>query len=248
MGLQSNIVPKVQLHWMETTVLQSQFSASSEAKCLGVQPRLVLSLILGAAALLSTACATGPGAGSYADRRQEVEVRASAAERPEWMLPTNLAEAAERLAFKPRKPGTVLPSQEIAAVNALAYAYLSAHRAHSVNVMHGGTITKVEGGYVFSRPRAAGREGLRIPLGPADVAHYKTYPTYGRAQDVWGETHSPRDRAAIDRDGRPSYLLTPTLRVMVYRGIGSNEIQVAALDDRESLLRLKELASNLIGR
>jgi hypothetical protein len=52
-----------------------------------------------------------------------------------------------------------------------------------------------------------------------DVAHFHTYPRGGVQVDRLNEAHSPNDRANVDlRDPlrRPSYILTPSLRVQRY--------------------------------
>ena len=62
---------------------------------------------------------------------------------------------------------------------------------------------------------------LRLSLGPKAVAHFHTYPRRGGRLDPLNETHSVADRRIVDEldaHQRPSFVLTPSLRVVVYRG------------------------------
>lgn len=91
-----------------------------------------------------------------------------------------------------------------------------------------GTIRRVEGGFVWSRPVASGAGVLsastvrvRVAIGPDDVAIYGLHPRSGRPEiDRLYEGLIRSERKLLDRleDGpdRPLYVLTPARRVLRY--------------------------------
>ncbi len=141
------------------------------------------------------------------------------------------------LAFQPLGPGTVFPSIEVAVVDALAYAHLQAQASPKSWVMRGGAITEVAGGYTHAEPLVANRVSsnrLRISLGPDDVAHYKIYPRRrDPAVNRANEVHSEIDRTsvALDPRQRPSFILTPSLKVKVYHPSIDKDVEIARLID-----------------
>lgn len=126
--------------------------------------------------------------------------------------------------FAPNGPGYIFTSVDAAAVDALALAHQEQVRSKNPRLSQGGVIVAEGGGFTYreiqtARPGAP--DALRLRMGSKVVGHFHTYPTQGRRQDRRNETHSPADRWVVDRldsRGRPSYVLTPSLRVVVYRG------------------------------
>jgi hypothetical protein len=100
----------------------------------------------------------------------------------------------------------------------------------------------VEGGFTYRAIQTASPDhpdGLRLRLGEDVVAHFHTYPSQGEHLDRRNERHSPADRRIVDQldsKRRPSFVLTPSLRVVVYRGSnagGAREGLVAELPTSE---------------
>lgn len=136
-------------------------------------------------------------------------------------LPT-LAQAQSN--HTPYGPGHVFASVSEAAVDALATAHRRQLLGRTSRLSRGGTIVAVDGGYTYraietARPGAP--DELRLRLDRNVVAHFHTYPSQGRRIDRLNEHHSRADRWVVDQldsKRRPSYVLTPSLRVIVYRG------------------------------
>lgn len=126
--------------------------------------------------------------------------------------------------FAPHGPDYIFASVDAAAIDALALAHREQVRSKNSRLSRGGAIVAEDGGFTYreiqtARPGAP--DELRLRLGRKVVAHFHTYPTQGSRQDRRNETHSPADRWVVDEmdpRGRPSYVLTPSLRVVVYRG------------------------------
>jgi len=73
----------------------------------------------------------------------------------------------------------VFPSVEVAAVDALVYAYLQARDANDLQRMRAGAIYPVDGGYTYSELHVArGPLAYQIsyPLKSQDVARFQMYP------------------------------------------------------------------------
>ena len=125
--------------------------------------------------------------------------------------------------------GYVFESVDQAAVDALALAHQNSLASGRPRLSRGGTIVAVEGGYTYHELVVAAPgapDSLRLQLHPDAVAHFHTYPSQGKGLDRLNETHSPADRRVVDQSDsrhRPSYILTPSLRVVVYRGRDANE-------------------------
>ena len=124
----------------------------------------------------------------------------------------------------PQGPGTVFPTVDAAAVDGLAHAHqVSAHSGNR-RLSRGGTIVAVEGGYSYGSlisAKAMAPDLLRLRLDEQTVGHFHTYPSQKGRIDRRNETHSRADRAVVDRhDSRhlPSFILTPSLRVVAYHG------------------------------
>ena len=133
-------------------------------------------------------------------------------------------------------PGTVFPSIEAAAVDALTYAYLSGQAARSTELMRGGTIHATGGGYSYgeihvAKPASAHR--VTYTLKPQDVARFATYPRdFRRDVNRANERPSMVDRRAVsftDPLHRPLYILHPSLAIREYRGDGYELAEVANL-------------------
>ncbi len=124
----------------------------------------------------------------------------------------------------PQGPGTVFFTVEAAAIDGLAHAHrVSAHSGNR-RLSRGGTIVAVEGGYSYGpliSAKAMAPDLLRVRLDEQSVGHFHTYPSQHGRIDRRNETHSRADRAVVDRDDsghRPSFILTPSLRVVAYHG------------------------------
>jgi len=133
-------------------------------------------------------------------------------------------------------PGTVFPSIEAAAVDALTYTYLSAKAARSVERARGGSIYATRGGYSYDEIRVAGRlapHRVSYTLKPGDVARFVTYPRNSDRRVNWrNERPSHVDRRGVNVNDplhRPLYVLHPSLVVREYRGEGQELTDVADL-------------------
>jgi len=121
-------------------------------------------------------------------------------------------------------PGHVFASVDAAAVDALAMAHRDQRLGRTPRLSIGGTVIAVDGGYTYGAFEVADPatpDELRLRLNDAVVAHFHTYPSQGKRVDRLNEHHSSADRWVVDRldsKRRPSYVLTPSLRVVVYRG------------------------------
>ncbi len=133
-------------------------------------------------------------------------------------------------------PGTVFPSVEAAAVDALVYAYLQARDANDLRRMRAGTIYPVEGGYTYSEVHVA--SGLLVyqisyPLKPQDVARFQMYPVASdRDTNRNNERATQADRRSVavtDPLHRPLFILHPSLVVREYRGRDDETTAVADL-------------------
>jgi len=126
--------------------------------------------------------------------------------------------------FMPHGAGHLFASVDEAAIDALAMAHQLQTQSRNPRLSHGGTILSVAGGYTYTAieiARPAAPDRLRLRLGSTVVAHFHTYPAQGRKLDRLNESHSAADRRVVDEldaRHRPSYILTPSLRVLVYRG------------------------------
>jgi hypothetical protein len=150
-------------------------------------------------------------------------------------LPLPAVFGTEPVTLKAWGPGTVFPSVEAAAIDALTYAHLQAEAAHDTEVMRGGTIHATRGGYsydaihVTKRPRAG---QIIYPLKPQDVARFHVYPRHRRHVNPTNEQPSKADRRTVDVIDplhRPLYILHPSLVIRAYRGRGHDIAEVADL-------------------
>lgn len=151
--------------------------------------------------------------------------------------PDLVATRAEVQPLRPRGPGAVFESADAAAIDGLWLAYLETLEQDRAGTQRarGGTVFPVAGGFSYT-PLVAAREATpgRVPLvlKPADVAHFHSYPRADAHRNRINETHSPNDRANVDqRDPlrRPSYVLTPSLRVRRYDAL-RRETRIARID------------------
>jgi len=144
-------------------------------------------------------------------------------------------------------PGTVFPSVEAAAVDALVYAYLQARDANDLQRMRAGTIYPVEGGYTYGEVHvASGLLAYQIiyPLKPRDVARFQMYPF---AIDLDTKRKNERatqaDRRSVaetDPLHRPLFILHPSLVIREYRGRDQGAIAVADLRDPKRVILVAE--------
>jgi len=133
-------------------------------------------------------------------------------------------------------PGTVFPSVEAAAVDALVYAYLQAREQNDMQRMRGGTIYAVERGYTYGEIHVA--QGMLVhqisyPLKPQDVARLQMYvPVGDRDVDRRNERATQADRRSVavnDPLHRPLFILHPSLVIREYRGRDDEVVAVADL-------------------
>ncbi len=129
--------------------------------------------------------------------------------------------------FEAWGPGTVFPSIEAAAVDALIYAHLQARDANDLRRMRGGTIQPVESGYTYREIHVANpypEYVITYPLNPRDVARFHVYPTGGpeRAtqKDRWG--------VRVDPLHRPLFVLHPSLKIREYHAPVHDEVVAVA--------------------
>jgi hypothetical protein len=132
-------------------------------------------------------------------------------------------------------PGTVFPSVEAAAVDALIYTYLQAIHAHDAQRMRAGTIYSVSGGYSYGEIHTASNlleYGIAYPLKQRDAARFHMYPiTTNYDVNRHNERISEADRRSITLDSRhrPLFILHPSLVVRDYRGSREPVVTVADL-------------------
>ncbi len=146
-------------------------------------------------------------------------------------------------------PGTVFFSVEAAAYDALSYSYLQSRADHKPAHSMGGTIYSVAGGFSYTSPLRAKKfspDEVVYPLRPEDVGHYHTYPRHwDRRVNVIREKFSRFDRSvvnSIDPLRRPSFILTPKLKVKVYRGDPVGTLFVAKLGEWSDVMNLARSA------
>jgi hypothetical protein len=133
-------------------------------------------------------------------------------------------------------PGTVFPSIETAAVDALVYTYLQARNARDTERMRAGTIYSVDAGYSYGEIHVASRSlahRIAYPLKQQDVARFHMYPlAAGHAVNRVNERATQGDRRSVavtDSLHRPLFILHPSLVIREYRGRGEEVVAVADL-------------------
>ena len=133
-------------------------------------------------------------------------------------------------------PGTVFPTIEDAAVDALAYSYLQARNEKDTERMRAGTIYGVDTDYSYGEIHAARKlrkEKVSYPLKRQDVARFHMYPlALDRTANRKNERVSQADRRSVnvtDPLHRPLFILHPSLEVREYRGRNYQTVDVADL-------------------
>ena len=132
-------------------------------------------------------------------------------------------------------PGSVFQTAEAAAVDGLAWCAQDARRDPDRARLRIGVVRQVDGGYTYDTPGAASwahPRRLDYTLRRDSVAHFQHFSATpdGRRTRHY-ERHSSHQRNVVDEVDprhRPSYVLTPTMRVVVYRGDGE-EPEIARL-------------------
>jgi hypothetical protein len=156
-----------------------------------------------------------------------------------------LADLKNELQLEALGPGTVFPSIEEAAVDALIYTYLRASDENDTERMRAGTIYSVDTGYSYGEIHvASGLLSHRIsyPLKKQDVARFHMYPLSENRDDRRiNERASQADRRSVaveDPLHRPLFILHPSLVVREYHGKNHETPEVADLRHRtpETLL------------
>jgi hypothetical protein len=133
-------------------------------------------------------------------------------------------------------PGTVFPSAEAAAVDALIYAYLQARNERDTKRMRAGTIYRVNAGYSYDEIHVAINlftYQIAYPLRQQDVARFHMYPL-STDRDVrrTNESATQADRRSVavsDPLHRPLFILHPSLVIREYRGREDEVVAVADL-------------------
>jgi hypothetical protein len=135
-------------------------------------------------------------------------------------------------------PGTVFPSIEVAAVDALAYTYLQASDERDTERMRAGTIYRVDTGYSYGEIHVASsvsflKHQIDYPLKQRDVARFHMYPVVtDRDVNRGNERASQADRRSVavtDPQHRPLFILHPSLVIREYRGRNYETVEVADL-------------------
>jgi hypothetical protein len=133
-------------------------------------------------------------------------------------------------------PGTVFPSIETAAVDALVYTYLKASNEHDTERMRAGTIYSVGAGYSYGEVHVAGSllaYRIAYPLKKQDVARFHMYPlATDHAVRRTNERATQADRRSVavtDPLHRPLFILHPSLVIREYRGRNDAVLEVADL-------------------
>lgn len=137
----------------------------------------------------------------------------------------------------PLGPGTVFPSPQAAAVDALEHCYLRSLRATVLDRRaRGGAIRAVAGGFTYDEPAVAdeGSMGeLRYALRATDVAHFQhhprrySHPRTGHARRI--EDSARRIVELLDADARPLFYLTPERYLRVYESSATGERTLARI-------------------
>jgi hypothetical protein len=142
-------------------------------------------------------------------------------------------------------PGTVFPSIETAAVDALVYTYLKASNEHDTERMRAGTIYSVGAGYSYGEVHVAGgllAYRIAYPLKKQDVARFHMYPlSTDRAVRRTNERATQADRRSVavtDPLHRPLFILHPSLVIREYRGRDDAVLAVADLRHPTPEIRL----------
>lgn len=135
-------------------------------------------------------------------------------------------------------PKTVFPSVEAAAFDALSYSYLQSRAMRRPSRALGGSIYPVRGGFSYEEPIVAEKfspDEVVYSLRRQDVAHFHTYPKHWDSRvNKARETLSKSDRTVVnslDPLHRPSFILTPRLKVKVYRSEDEGTQYLAKLGD-----------------
>jgi hypothetical protein len=133
-------------------------------------------------------------------------------------------------------PGTVFPSIEAAAVDALTYTYLQARNANDIQRMRAGTIYRVDAGYSYGEIHAADNlleHLITYPLKKRDVARFHMYPiARNLVVNQRNERATQADRRSLnvtDPLHRPLFILHPSLVIRMHRGKDYEAVEVADL-------------------
>jgi hypothetical protein len=140
------------------------------------------------------------------------------------------------LRLEAQGPGTLFPSVESAAVDALTYSYLQALDERGAERLRAGTIYRVGTDYRYDEVHRASvlqRHRISYTLKPRDVARFHSYP---RDRDFFtnraNERPSQVDRrsvSVVDPLHRPLYILHPSLAIREYSGEDNETREVANL-------------------
>lgn len=133
-------------------------------------------------------------------------------------------------------PGTVFPSIEAAAVDALIYTYLQASNERDMERMRAGTIYRADEGYSYGEIHVADillEYRIAYPLKQQDVARFHMYPlAINHDVNRRNERATQTDRRSVsvtDPQHRPLFILHPSLVIREYRGADAEAVEVADL-------------------
>jgi hypothetical protein len=142
-------------------------------------------------------------------------------------------------------PGTVFPTVEAAAVDALTWSYRQAREARDTERLRAGTIHPVGNGYSYGEIHEAGSWNLSevtYSLKPQDAARFHIYPQNSDfVVNRMNERPSRSDRrsvSVVDPLHRPLYILHPSLVIREYRGEDQELVEAADLRRREEAPRI----------
>jgi len=134
-----------------------------------------------------------------------------------------------------RGPGTTFATAEAAVLDGLGWCALESRQDGDVPRLRIGVVRAARGGFTYDKPGIATRlqpRELWYKLQRESVAHFQHYPVSLSERKAYTyEQHSRYQREVVDEIDprhRPSYILTPSMRVVAYRGDGE-ELLVARL-------------------
>ena len=181
---------------------------------LRTQPKAALRQLLSSAGLVLLAGAVTGCASLQMDGEQRPLVRVSS----ETMQDED-AKSIASYQIAPRGPGALFMSPEDAAIDALAYCYLTSQAGLlDIRRAAGGAIQAVDGGFSYEEPSVAGSgasERLRYAMGRRDVAHFNYYPQRTLTRKAV-EREQRRVVEELDPAHRPLYTLSADRLLTVY--------------------------------
>lgn len=126
-----------------------------------------------------------------------------------------------------RGPGTTFATIDAAVLDGLGWCALESREDGDRPRLRIGVVRHSRGGFTYDKPGIADSENPRelwYKLQRESVAHFQHYPvSIAERTAASYEHHSRHQRNVVDEVDprhRPSYILTPSMRVVAYRGEG----------------------------